>query len=92
MDPRFEVLNNLPICDLSTDKTGSKVDIPQLMERFQRCIIPIVSRWRGNVAAVSDNRLTCELSNPSDKRKMGTDGCLRWTFSVPWHRSDGEPA
>lgn len=53
MDPRFEKLEQLPTCDLSVDKENSRIDIPKLMESFQKCITPIVNQWRDDLKAVS---------------------------------------
>ena len=53
MDPRFEIQNNLPKCDLTVDKSPSKIDIPKLMNDFQNCIKPIVEKWKGNVKSVT---------------------------------------
>uniref|UniRef100_A0A1I7U2F9 Methyltransf_21 domain-containing protein n=1 Tax=Caenorhabditis tropicalis TaxID=1561998 RepID=A0A1I7U2F9_9PELO len=55
MDPRFEKLNKLPACDLSVDKVPSKIDIPKLMDSFQKCITPIVEKWRDDVKAKEEN-------------------------------------
>ncbi|PIC22397.1 hypothetical protein B9Z55_016472 [Caenorhabditis nigoni] len=55
MDPRFEKLQKLPECDLTVDKKPSRVDTIRLMDNFQKCINPIVERWRDNVDAKEDN-------------------------------------
>ncbi|CAP30561.2 Protein CBG11400 [Caenorhabditis briggsae] len=55
MDPRFEKLQKLPDCDLTVDKKLSRVDTLRLMDTFQKCINPIVERWRDNVDAKEDN-------------------------------------
>ncbi|CAO4364482.1 unnamed protein product [Caenorhabditis nigoni] len=53
LDPRFEKLNNLPKCDLSVDKSPSKIDTPQVMESFQKCIRPIVEKWKGDLKSIN---------------------------------------
>uniref|UniRef100_A0A1I7U2F1 Methyltransf_21 domain-containing protein n=1 Tax=Caenorhabditis tropicalis TaxID=1561998 RepID=A0A1I7U2F1_9PELO len=55
MDPRFEKLNKLSACDLSVDKVPSKIDIPKLMDSFQKCITPIVEKWRGDLKSKEEN-------------------------------------
>ncbi|PIC44513.1 hypothetical protein B9Z55_004856 [Caenorhabditis nigoni] len=53
LDPRFEKLNKLPKCDLSVDKSPSKIDTPQVMEAFQKCIRPIVEKWKGDLKSIN---------------------------------------
>lgn len=55
MDPRFETLNKLPKCDLTVDKNPSKIGIPKIMEQFQKCIRPIVEKWKGDVKGININ-------------------------------------
>ncbi|PIC22360.1 hypothetical protein B9Z55_016447 [Caenorhabditis nigoni] len=63
MDPRFEKLQKLPDCDLTVDKVSSRVDTKRLMDNFQKCINPIVERWRDNVNAINgrwENTIWCD--------------------------------
>ncbi|ULT85948.1 hypothetical protein L3Y34_005968 [Caenorhabditis briggsae] len=63
MDPRFEKLQKLPDCDLTVDKKLSRVDTLRLMDTFQKCINPIVERWRDNVDAINgrwENTVWCD--------------------------------
>ncbi|CAI2355280.1 unnamed protein product [Caenorhabditis sp. 36 PRJEB53466] len=53
LDPRFEVLNSLPACDLTVDKQSPSLDPTKLMNAFQKCINPIVGRWKNDVAAIN---------------------------------------
>lgn len=53
MDPRFEELNKLPECDLTIDKSPSRIDTTNLMNEFQKCIRPIVDQWKNDVKAIN---------------------------------------
>ncbi|CAL2042709.1 unnamed protein product [Caenorhabditis brenneri] len=60
LDPRFEILEKLPKCQYSEEPS---TDTSKLMNSFQKCIKPIVERWRGNVEAINgrwENTAWCD--------------------------------
>ncbi|EGT32067.1 hypothetical protein CAEBREN_26013 [Caenorhabditis brenneri] len=60
LDPRFKLLEKLPKCQYSEEHP---LDTSKLMDSFQKCIKPIVERWRGNVAAINgrwENTARCD--------------------------------
>ncbi|EGT51730.1 hypothetical protein CAEBREN_06118 [Caenorhabditis brenneri] len=63
LDPRFRILERLPECQLSDASEENRLDTSKLMNSFQKCIKPIVERWRGNVAAINgrwENTARCD--------------------------------
>ncbi|CAO4364481.1 unnamed protein product [Caenorhabditis nigoni] len=53
MDPRFYDMLKLPQCDLTKDKIPSKINIKEAMDQFQKCVRPIVERWRGDIKSMN---------------------------------------
>lgn len=49
---RFEKLQPLGPCNLTVDKLEPRVDTQKLMDEFQKCILPIVKRWKNNTDKV----------------------------------------
>ncbi|EFP00313.1 hypothetical protein CRE_18799 [Caenorhabditis remanei] len=84
MDPRFEIQNNLSKCDLTVDKSPSKIDIPKLMNDFQNCIKPIVEKWKGDVKSINTKwteTLSCDsVFNQVEILPMENVHETKWTI------------
>ncbi|CAB3396705.1 unnamed protein product [Caenorhabditis bovis] len=55
LDPRFEMINNLPTCDLTQDRIPMTNNATAVMDAFQACMRPLIEQYRGKPAELMSN-------------------------------------